>query len=83
MKQIDINQQLTMPQRHIMFEIKGILATVTTFVTGVISWLPEVESLLRITLSAIGIYATYYMARYWQVKIKLALEKKQQNNNTE
>ena len=53
-----------------MTDTKGILATVWTAAGGIVAWLPAVETLLRIGVSAAGIAAGIYAARYWHLKAK-------------
>lgn len=51
-------------------DMKGILATATTFGAVGISWVATVELLLRCGVSVVGIIAGIYAANYWRNKNK-------------
>lgn len=50
-----------------------------TTMSAVIAWLPMIDLILRIGVSAVGIVAGLYAAFYWRKKIKLADSGKDRN----
>lgn len=48
--------------------MKGLLATATTFGAVGVSWVPAVEAVLRCGVSVVGIIAGIYAVRYWRAK---------------
>jgi membrane protein implicated in regulation of membrane protease activity len=51
-----------------MNHFKGIVATVMTPIGVSVAWLPAIETALRIAVSAVGLVAAIYAARYWRMR---------------
>lgn len=63
-----------------MNHAKGIFATIATPVGIVTAWLPAVEAALRISVSAAGLVAAIYAARYWRLRGKALRDQKEKES---
>lgn len=64
-----------------MNEVKGHFATGFAAGATVVSWLPAIETMLRIGVSVAGIAAGIYATLYWRAK-RQRLERKAQGEET-
>ena len=60
--------------------MKGLLGFATTTLSAVAAWTPEIESMLRIGVSVVGIVAALYTIRFYHHKTKLLLQRKENEN---
>ena len=63
-----------------MSDVKGILATVATPIGVSVAWLPAIETALRISVSAAGLVAAIYAARYWRKRGDALRDKKEKDS---
>jgi hypothetical protein len=53
-----------------MNDVKPLLATATAMASAITTWMPHIESALRIGVSIVGILASIYAIRYYRSKTK-------------
>ncbi len=63
-----------------MNHAKGILATIATPIGVGVAWLPAIETALRISVSAAGLVAAIYAARYWRKRGNDLRDKKEKES---
>ena len=59
---------------------KGIFATAVTPIGVGVAWLPAIETALRIGVSAVGLVAGFYAARYWRMRGQKLRDKQEKDS---